>query len=277
MQSDSSLPTASASGVALIADISCAPAPLLSQKARSALAARQYRARKKAHKPTRVYHSHEQLQALTKKRKDELADSEREAVRKFLFRQRTALAAGALPQVEAPTASTLTAAAVDGSIPPLVFPAAASSVTAAATSPAAAAAASTPAEPIASGAAAVPSAPLILISDNDDDDVDTGAPSRLQQCVRRFHEEAARHALGHPYKLHRDQQAALMQVVEQRVALESTAVPHVAVLTARDRRQVELVTGLVMENPTSSTASIARTCTTARTANASIARVQVNS
>lgn len=47
-------------------------------------------ARKKACQPTRVYHSHEQLQVLAKKRKDELADSEREAVRKFLFRQRTA-------------------------------------------------------------------------------------------------------------------------------------------------------------------------------------------
>jgi len=45
--------------------------------------------------------------------------------------------------------------------------------------------------------------------------------SPLRECVRRFSATAARGTFGRPYKIYADQQEALLQAVEQRVARET--------------------------------------------------------
>jgi ubiquitin-protein ligase len=114
----------------------------------------------------------------------------------------------------------------------------------------------------AAATAAVRPVPLSVCSSGDESDED-GDPfttaSRLSQCARQFVATAQRGTLGRPYKLHRDQRAALLRAVEARVMRESSSTPSVAAPTAavaaplglssRDRTQVEAVIQLLLTQP----------------------------
>lgn len=70
--------------------------------------------------------------------------------------------------------------------------------------------------PSGSGAAAAAAAPSAAAPIEPPSDA-----SPLRECVRRFSATAARGAFGRPYKIYADQQEALLQAVEQRVARET--------------------------------------------------------
>lgn len=109
------------------------------------------------------------------------------------------------------------------------------------------------------GATAASGSSVPLSLGNGDESDEDGDPlataSRLLQCARRFVSTAQRGTLGHPYKLHRDQRAALLRAVEARVARESSSSPSVAAvaaplgLSSSDRAQVEAVVQLLLTQP----------------------------
>lgn len=76
--------------------------------------------------------------------------------------------------------------------------------------------------------------------------------SFFRQCVRQFAANAVRGALGRPYKLFPDQQEALLQAVEQRVAREGAGATASAagVLTASDRRLIRSILDIICTWPT---------------------------